>query len=304
MGAQVVVGGARGVEGETGIEEFGKNDEVVWTDGGVSEKIGGRLVIGVAIFPLNVELDEVCSHGIDGRVSGFGFGERCVGEEDFMAAVVDIGRGANLDEAQVHGPLPPVVLASRSPRRRELLFLHGVEHRVVEAAVDDGELCARGREPRSWVMSLAYLKAHSVLVETAGLAGSVVIGADTVCVKDGEIIGQPRDAEDARAMICRLRDGEHEVLTGVALIEASSGRREIFVDRAVVRVGEIEDEEVERYVAGGEWRGKAGGYNLKERIDAGWPIVYEGDPTGVMGLPMVVLMERLRAFAFGGFERD
>jgi septum formation protein len=96
-----------------------------------------------------------------------------------------------------------------------------------------------------------------------------------------------------------LENGQHEVLTGVALVDPATGRRELFVDRARVRVGAIGGERIGEYIASGGWRGKAGGYNLAERIQEGWPIEYEGDPTTIMGLPMRILPARLEAFARG-----
>lgn len=94
-------------------------------------------------------------------------------------------------------------------------------------------------------------------------------------------------------MLKALQNGSHEVVTGVALVWPDSARREIFVDTAVVHVGTIGDVEIENYIKDGGWQGKAGAYNLSERIEAGWPITYEGDPSTVMGLPMKALLRRL-----------
>jgi len=124
-----------------------------------------------------------------------------------------------------------------------------------------------------------------------------------MCLKDGRLLGQPADAADAEAMLRSLENGAHEVLTGVALLRVEpdgSRTREVLVDRAWVRVGSIGAERIREYVASGEWRGKAGAYNLFERIDAGWPIEYSGDPTTVMGLPMRALVSRLERLAAAG----
>lgn len=201
-------------------------------------------------------------------------------------------------------PLPPVALASRSPRRRELLTLHGVRHEVLDADIDDGDLIPGDRNPRSWVMALAYLKAQAGARgprDAMARLGPIVLGADTVCVKDGEIIGQPTDAADARRILHLFRDTDHEVLTGVALLNTETGHRDLFVDVALVHVGHVTDDQIEAYVASGEWRGKAGAYNLAERIDAGWPITFQGDPTSIMGLPMEALVARLARF---GAQRE
>ena len=81
----------------------------------------------------------------------------------------------------------------------------------------------------------------------------------------------------------------------MALIEADTGRRHLFAESARVTFGALGNAEIDRYVSSGAWRGKAGGYNLSERLAAGWPITYRGDATTIMGLPMRALRERLRA---------
>lgn len=200
----------------------------------------------------------------------------------------------------VHDPLPPVALASRSPRRRELLTSHGVPHQVIDADIDDGELSPGTGDPRSWVMALAYLKAQAGAIGARNdvtRLGAIVLGADTVCVKDRQIIGQPVDRADARRIMHLFRGTDHQVLTGVALVDTHTGARDLFVDVAHVHMGDLSDAEIESYLDSGQWQGKAGAYNLSERIAAGWPIVYEGDPTSIMGLPMEALTARLRQFA-------
>lgn len=179
-----------------------------------------------------------------------------------------------------------LVLASRSPRRRLLLTDAGIDHDVVDTGIDDADLEPGDVSPAEWAASLAYLKARAGAALGGG-ADRPVLGADTVCVKDGGMIGQPVDAADARRILQLFEDGEHDVITGVALV--SRTRRELRADRARVHVGRIGQERLEEYVAGGGWRGKAGAYNLSERLEAGWPIRYEGDPTTVMGLPMRLL---------------
>lgn len=147
---------------------------------------------------------------------------------------------------------------------------------------------------------MAYLKAASALrtMTPEQAADVVILGADTLVVKDGELIGKPVDAEDARRILRRLSSGSHEVLTGVALV-ALNGRREILVDGTRVRVGSVTEEALEAYVRSGDWAGKAGAYNLAERLEAGWPIDFEGDPGTIMGLPMRRLTPRLKRWLAG-----
>ncbi len=195
------------------------------------------------------------------------------------------------------GRRPRVLLASRSQRRRELLEAHGFDFRVVESGVDDALLLADDRDAPGWVMSLAFLKAAAALARHGGDDwATLVLGADTVCVVDGVMLGQPLDEGEAARMITKMSGRGHEVLTGVALVCPRTRRRELFFDRASVNVGEITGAMLDEYLATGMWRGKAGGYNLRERIDAGWPVEYEGDATSIMGLPMESLAGWVEAF--------
>ncbi|HHN77617.1 MAG TPA: septum formation protein Maf [Phycisphaerales bacterium] len=189
-----------------------------------------------------------------------------------------------------------LILASRSPRRRALLSRAGIAHEVrVASGVDDSDLHPGGTPAENWVASLAYLKARAVADSLDPDEPAVVLGADTVCVLDGAIIGQPTDREDARRIIRSFEGRRHDVLTGVALVDQRGETLDLFVDRARVRVGEIGDEAIETYLDSGDWRGKAGAYNLFERLEAGWPIEFEGDETTIVGLPMGAMRRRLRA---------
>lgn len=206
-----------------------------------------------------------------------------------------------------HPARPRLHLASRSPRRQQLLREHGVTFDADHPGIDDAELEPGRVTPGQWVTALAYLKARAGASKLADHRSAtsaaepvsvnkpdpVFLGADTACVKDGRLIGTPRTADEARDMIRTLRDGAHDVVTGVALIDPSSGQRLLFADTAHVEVGSISDTDIETYIQSGDWQGKAGAYNLSERIAAGWPIRYQGDPATVMGLPMRRLLKCL-----------
>ncbi len=196
----------------------------------------------------------------------------------------------------------PIVLASRSPRRRQLLEEAGIRVHVLPPRLDDGELTPQGQTPEQWVLELALLKALDVVKQVSSdkeLKTGTVLAADTVCVHQGEILGQPADAAHAEAMLSALRDSAHRTISGVCLVRLADGERMLFVDEAEVYIGKLSDAEIREYVESGQWQGKAGGYNLTERIDAGWPIRCEGDPATVMGLPM----QRLRSL-LNGTGRD
>ena len=186
----------------------------------------------------------------------------------------------------------PLWLASRSPRRRRLLAEAGVAVRVRPSGIDDGALRPGSVDVTHWVASLAYLKGRWVAeaLHRAGERVGTVLAADTVCLHDDCILGQPASEAEARTMLHAMRDQTHETLTGLCLISLADGRRWLLVDRAIVRYGHVSDGEIEAYVRSGEWRGKAGAYNLQDRLRAGWPIACRGDPATVMGLPM----QRLR----------
>lgn len=171
--------------------------------------------------------------------------------------------------------------------------------RVRPAEIDDGALTPGAVSVACWVAALAYLKGRWV-TDALGQTGErrgTVLAADTVCVQDGCILGQPSSAAHARRMLHAMRDQTHETLTGLCLISLADRRRWLLVDRAIVRFGRVSDEEIEAYVGSGQWRGKAGAYNLQDRVRAGWPIECRGDPATVMGLPMCRLqpwLTRLR----------
>ena len=190
-------------------------------------------------------------------------------------------------------------LASTSPRRRELANELSFQIESGPSGVDDGPLEPGQAEPEAWVMALAYLKAvaGARTVAHAEPAYDAVIGADTVCVcPNGLVIGQPADADDARRMIRGFVNRSHRVLTGIAIVQPGTPRRELFVDVATVTLGEVSGAEIDAYVESGNWAGKAGGYNYSERLAAGWPLSCAGDPKSVMGLPVGRLNRRLGAF--------
>ncbi|MCI0676536.1 MAG: Maf family protein [Phycisphaerales bacterium] len=181
-----------------------------------------------------------------------------------------------------------------------MLMATGVPVTVVPPDLDDAALTPGGGTPMNWVMGLAYLKATRVkqmILASGQNSAGTILGADTVCVSPrGEILGQPRDQDDARRMLKLLRNAEHRTITGVCLLWLANDDRLLFGDSATVRIGPLTDQQIEHYIATGDWRGKAGAYNLSERIQAGWPIECTpgSDPDTVMGLPMRKLRRMLR----------
>ena len=193
-----------------------------------------------------------------------------------------------------------LVLASSSPRRLQLLTEAGYTPRVVRPTIDDGELdppdASRAHE---WVGALAHLKSRCVFesLTPEERERSLVLGSDTVVISRERIIGQPRDEAHAREIIERLSDNSHTVASGVALL--GPGHRSVFVDTTLVHVGAIPSDAIERYLATGAWLGKAGAYNYADRLADGWDLRCEGDPTTIMGLPMLRLKRALEREGLG-----
>lgn len=187
--------------------------------------------------------------------------------------------------------MPRVILGSASPRRRRLLEDDGWEVVQRPPRIDDGEVDLPSSDPRSTVLALAWFKAAQMPAPNHECIAA--IAADTVCVLEDRILGKPGDLAQARAMLQGLLGGRHRTLTGVCVTGRGRDRR-LLVDGATVEMGPVSESELEAYLQTGEWRDKAGGYNLADRIAAGWPIRCIGDPTTVMGLPMARLGPLLR----------
>jgi len=180
----------------------------------------------------------------------------------------------------------PLVLASASPRRVALLRELGFEPEVEPADIDDGALVLGETDARDVAPALAYFKARRVASRrrARGATEAWILAADTVCERDGAVLGKPEDSTDAREMIRSLANRAHGVVTGWCL-SGPNGTCRVGRDVATIVIGEIEPSELERFIALDLWRGKAGGYNLPEVVARGWPVRCEGDPQTVVGLP-------------------
>jgi septum formation protein len=170
-------------------------------------------------------------------------------------------------------------LASRSPRRRELLARLGVEFHVLDTDVP--EVRAPGEPAAAYVRRVARDKARAGLA-LAG-AGALVLGSDTEVVLDDEVFGKPADADGARAMLRRLSGRTHEVLTAVCLASAE-GEREVLV-ATTVEFAALGDDDLDDYVASGEPMGRAGAYAIQGGAER-FVRRLAGSYSGVMGLPL------------------
>lgn len=172
-----------------------------------------------------------------------------------------------------------IILASGSPRRKELLEQIGVSFEIIKA---EGEEVLTTDIPAEAVRELSRQKAREVADRTDG---DVVIGADTVVAAEGRILGKPKDQEDAVRMLELLQGKEHEVLTGVTLILKESGREICFAEETKVRVYPMTEGQIRAYVESGEPMDKAGAYGIQGRF-AAYVSGIEGDYNTVVGLPV------------------
>ena len=172
-------------------------------------------------------------------------------------------------------------LASRSPRRRELLARLGVPVAVLD--VDIPEVRGAQETPEAYVTRVAAEKAGAGLAQLADRDGAVVIGADTEVVLDGEVFGKPAGADEAAAMLERLSGHVHRVLSGVAIL--SGGRCLQALSVSDVEFAPLSPAWIAAYVESGEPMGKAGGYAIQGGAEA-FVVRLEGSYSGVMGLPL------------------
>jgi septum formation protein len=185
-----------------------------------------------------------------------------------------------------------IILASASPRRAELLSAAGFDFDVVPADVD--ETPQQNEEPKAYVLRVARAKADQI-VELQS-ADRIVLAADTTVTLDGQVLGKPRDREDAVSMLRSLSGVVHEVHTAVVM--QRSGRRLEEVVTTHVRFQPLTDDEIAWYVDSGEPAGKAGAYGIQGRA-ARFIDRIEGSWSNVVGLPISTVYRLLRLMAKG-----
>ena len=171
-----------------------------------------------------------------------------------------------------------LILASGSPRRRELLSLYTTDFEV--CASDFDERAVQAESPAALAEALARGKCLAVVGQNPGC---LVVGSDTVVELDGEVFGKPKDADDARRMLRALSGRTHQVHTGVCVSDGTTA--ESFVDTCKVTFFSIPEEEMERCIASGEPFDKAGAYAIQGQA-ALWLDRLEGDYYTIMGLPV------------------
>lgn len=188
-----------------------------------------------------------------------------------------------------------IILGSASPRRRELLAQIGIEFEVL---VSDGEERYTSAEPEAIVEELALSKAENVAAAMECKRDCVIIGADTIVVLDGKVLGKPKDETDAFEMLRSLQGRAHQVYTGTALLDYDAdGKKSVIchAERTEVFVHAMEDAEIRSYIATGEPMDKAGSYGIQGKF-AAYIERIEGDYYNVVGLPVAYLYQQLKSF--------
>jgi len=187
----------------------------------------------------------------------------------------------------------PLVLASGSPRRRQLLRDAGMAFEVVVPPLAEPSFSAgNGVSPIAWAEAMAYFKARSVAEQRPA---ALIIGADTIVVHGKTLLGKPADRDDARRILTTMFGGANQVITGLALLEPDRTHRIITHEVTTIDMRPMDAREVEDYLETDAWRDKAGAYALQEGGDK-FVKSMQGSTSNVVGLPLEKLESLLTAY--------
>ncbi|WP_232729831.1 Maf family protein [Paenibacillus phocaensis] len=188
-----------------------------------------------------------------------------------------------------------IILASTSPRRRELIASLAVPFEVVPSHSD--ESYEASLSPEQIVMELAGRKADAVHrgLDPAADRNAVIVGSDTIVVRDGDVLGKPRDVQEAADMLRSLQGREHKVYTGVACVDALTGRRHVDYRATIVTMKALSEAQIQAYARSGEGLDKAGAYAI-QGLGATIVTGIEGCYFTVVGLPLSLLVDILSDF--------
>lgn len=177
-----------------------------------------------------------------------------------------------------------MILASTSPRRRELLTQAGYAFQIVAPSeLAECGVCS-GETPPELVARLAYQKAADVATR---VGSSLIVACDTVAECQGQVLGKPRDEQHARTMLMLLSGREHRVYSGLCIWSVPEGEPHVEVDRTTLRMDTLSPQQLDDYLATGLWEGKAGAFGYQDGFD--WLHVVEGSESNVVGLPLELL---------------
>ncbi|MEE3371843.1 MAG: nucleoside triphosphate pyrophosphatase [Planctomycetota bacterium] len=192
---------------------------------------------------------------------------------------------------------PRLVLASRSPRRKDLLADAGYDFLVLPPESDQEEGPCDGESAAELVERLAEQKALAV---AAHLQTAVVVGCDTVVECEGAIMGKPPNVTAAKRMLLQLRGREHRVYSGLCLVEMPGVRKWRGVSVTTLVMDSISDEQLARYLQSGGWAGKAGAFGYQDGLE--WLRIVKGSPSNVVGLPLELFSSLLTDAGYVPFD--
>lgn len=203
----------------------------------------------------------------------------------------DVG-DAQPGEGKPRSQVRRLILASASPRRASLLRQAGYRFEVIPPTHDEPDPQRLTLTPPQLAEALSFFKAASV---SARVGAGTILAADTIVVCGGDVFGKPRDAEHARRILASLAGKVQDVITGVTLLDAETHRRLIRHELTRVTMRPMSPEQLDAYVAAGDWKGKAGAYGIQDTGDA-FVASYEGSFSNVVGLPLELVDQMLREF--------
>ncbi len=176
-----------------------------------------------------------------------------------------------------------IILASKSPRRKELMDMLNLKYEVIVS--DAEEILEEGLKIEEQAKRLSYIKAKTVFNETTG--DRIVIGSDTMVIKDGKIYGKPKNEEDAFRILKELNGSKHQVITGLAILVERSGKYQEYLDYDITEIyfKNMTDEEIKNWIATGEAIDKAGAYAVQGKFSVFIEKI-NGNYWSVMGLPI------------------
>ena len=186
--------------------------------------------------------------------------------------------------------IPEIILASASPRRRELLEKAGYHFIIEKSDIDESQFSTDKIEPAAYAEQLALAKAENIAPR---YPDKTVIGADTIVDYEGAIIGKPADEKEAQEIVEKLFSRPHKVITGLAIIRINDNIKIVTHDTTIVYPKKMSPEQIKKHLSTETWKDKAGAYAIQENGDEFVERI-EGSLTNVMGFPME-LLEKLLA---------
>jgi septum formation protein len=198
--------------------------------------------------------------------------------------ILAIGLGRHSLIMSLPMPSLPLILASSSPRRRQLMTAAGYEYAIVTPSeLAECGVCS-GETPPQFVARMAYQKAADVATR---VGPSLIVACDTMAECQGQILGKPRDERHAESMLRTLSGREHRVYSGLCLWQVPDCEPVVEVDRTTLRMDPLSDRQIAEYLATGLWEGKAGAFGYQDGFD--WLHIVDGSESNVVGLPMELL---------------